>query len=101
MHEQQFFIHSRCLFFPCRVSKSWDKKLSQRIQDAKRAEDEYKGVEIQMEMTRTRKDLWNICAAPAKQNDWSHRKMGSGRKINHLQFHFYPVVHVFFLLILM
>ncbi|KAL9389629.1 hypothetical protein Peur_018234 [Populus x canadensis] len=36
------------------------KRLSQRIQDAKRAEDEYKGVEIQMEMTRTRKDLWNI-----------------------------------------
>jgi len=51
------------------------KKLTQRIQDAKRAEDEYKGVEIQMEMTKTRNDQWNVCAAPAKQNDWSHRKM--------------------------
>jgi len=44
------------------------KKLTQRIQDAKRAEDEYKGVEIQKEMTRTRKDQWNVCATLAKQN---------------------------------
>jgi len=42
------------------------KKLTQRIQDAKRAEDEYKGVEVQMEMTRTRKDQWNVCATLAK-----------------------------------
>lgn len=52
-----------------------ENKLTQRIQDAKRANDEYKGVEIQIEMTRTRKDQWNVCVAMAKQNNWSHRKM--------------------------